>query len=156
MLRPAIRFDIGRQGRHVEFIGVLKLYANMENILREALRMNDPRSGIEGLALLYRGLQIEPYFDHHARYLPWNALVFGKNMMGRVTTAAECDAAGRQVDYYGGEVFTRRQAHCTRDICVKAEVLSFFPFHVALVCRLPLRMIFLRIHFVMRYFRNQG
>ena len=128
----------------------------MENILCQPFRMYDSGRGIEGQAVLHRSVQIEQYLDRDARNLSWNSLVFGKDVMGRVTVAAEFDAADRQIDYHGGQVLTLRQTHCTRGLCVKAKVLSFFPVHVALVCMLPLVVISFRIHFVIQQFRNHG
>jgi hypothetical protein len=129
----AIGFDIALQRRHIGFIDVEELHADMENILGQTLRMDDSGRGIQGQAVLHRGLQVKTDFDQDTHDLSGNPLISRQDMMGRVATAAEFDAADRQVDYHRGQVFALRQTHCARDVSVKPKVLSFVPVHVWLL-----------------------
>jgi hypothetical protein len=118
--------------------------------------MHDSGGGIEGQAGLRGKLQIELYLDHDAHDLPGSALITREDMMDRVASAAEFESAQGQVDNHSGQHLALRHTHCTRDLGVQPEVLSFFPVHVSQVCMPLLGMISFRIHFFILPYRKLG
>jgi hypothetical protein len=148
--------DIALQCHDIVLIDVDELYAYMENILGKSFRMYDSGPDIERQTGLRRWLQVELDLDHNARDLSGGSLILRQDLIDSVTPAAEIETAGRQIDDHGGKNLPLWQTHCSRDLCVKPEELSFFPVHVSLAGILLSGIISLRIHFLILSCRNMG
>jgi hypothetical protein len=119
-----------------------ELHADMKFVLCEAFKVDQVRLAFNCLCFQIRQLQFEMYLDHNIHYRAGRSPVFGKDVMNRMTRAAEFQPVSRQVEYLSSREITVRESHDTMNIGLNPWMRSFNPevlFHSIHACCVDLR-----------------
>jgi len=104
-----------------------ELCADVKIILCEALKVDQARITFNWMFCLIRQLQFEMYLDQNTRYQAGCSPVTGKDVLNRMTPAAEFQSTDRQVEYFPGCKIAIRESHYTMNSRANPWMLSFNP-----------------------------